>query len=196
MEYTKERPLDEVWRDIPGYEGLYQVSNKGRIKGLPRFVNNHTGKILLKERILNGYPITKGYIQVQLGTKPKRVLKLVHVLVAQAFIPNPNNYPQVNHINGTKSDNRADNLEWCNNSMNQRHAYRNGLHLHKTNTWATRTKARIAVNKYTLEGKFMEQYESISAALRSIGHFSRGSTLFTILKKKREIYKGYRFRYA
>lgn len=127
------KKIIEEWRDIPGYEGLYQVSNLGRVKGLPRKVNNHTGFIQLKERILNGHKITKGYIQVQLSSRPNRVLKLIHVLVAQVFIPNPNNYPQVNHINGDKADNRIENLEWCNNSMNQIHAYKHGLNRRRDN---------------------------------------------------------------
>lgn len=188
--------MEEIWKDIHGYEGMYQVSNLGRIKGLPRDVNNHTGKIRLKERYIKGYPITKGYIQVQLASRPKRVLKLIHVLVAQQFIPNPNNYPQVNHINGIKSDNRAENLEWCNNSMNQIHAYKTGLTNPHGNAWKNRNYKNLRVAKFTLDGKMIEVYESISAALRSIGIFTRGSTLYTILKQGREIYKGYRFRYA
>lgn len=191
--YSMEQ--QEIWKNIAGFEGKYQVSNLGRIKGLPRYVSNHVGKILLKERILNGHPITKGYIQVQLSYRP-RVLKLIHVLVAQAFIPNPNNYPQVNHINGIKSDNRVENLEWCTNSMNQLHAYKNGLRKPSIDVWKTRTEAKIPINKYTLDGVFIERYDSVSSALRSIGVQSRGSTLFRVLKSGREIYKGFRFRYA
>ena len=70
IEYTKEELANEEWRPIKGYEGLYEVSNLGRIKGLPRKVNNHTGYIQLKERFLRGHPITKGYIQLQLSSRP------------------------------------------------------------------------------------------------------------------------------
>lgn len=121
---------EEVWKDVVGFEGLYQVSNLGRLKGLPRRVNNHKGFIQLGERYLSGHQITKGYIQVQLSSRPNRVQKLIHVLVATAFIPNPNNYPQVNHINGDKADNRAENLEWVTQSENIKHAYRTGLNIH------------------------------------------------------------------
>ena len=113
--------MEEIWKDIEGYEGLYQISNLGRVKSFPR-----KGTQTKKEKILKEKRDKKGYCFVSLnnvGAKPYKI----HRLVAQAFIPNLENKPQINHIDGDKTNNRIDNLEWCNNSENQIHAYKKGL---------------------------------------------------------------------
>ena len=112
----------EIWKDIKGYEGLYQISNKGRVKSLG---NNKTRK----EKILSPKPKSNGYIEVKLckkGEKPKPFL--VHRLVAEHFLPNPDNLPVVNHkIDDFKhrSDNRVENLEWCTVEYNNNYGSRN-----------------------------------------------------------------------
>lgn len=126
----------EIWKDIEGYERRYQVSNLGRVKSLYKTTQCVFNGVVCtreyQERILT--PIdtkshtSRGYVRVHLGDgTSKRVLKSIHRLVALAFIPNPNNYPQVNHINGDKHDNRAENLEWCTAKYNTRHALDKGL---------------------------------------------------------------------
>lgn len=111
----------EIWKDIENYRGIYQVSNLGRVKSLVR-------KRVLKERIFKLTSITNGYIGVCLhknGIKIKR--ELVHRLVAKAFIPNPEDKPQVNHIDGVKTNNNLSNLEWNTRYENVQHAIRSGL---------------------------------------------------------------------
>lgn len=107
---------NEIWKDVKGYEGLYQVSNLGRVKSL-----DYDGS--KKERIMSPYNV-HGYSRVRLFNDKKRVSTSVHRLVAGAFISNPENKPFVNHIDGNKSNNKIENLEWCNNSENLIHAYR------------------------------------------------------------------------
>lgn len=105
--------MKEIWKPIEGYEGLYEVSNLGRVRSLPRATTK--GKVL-KPRL------TKfGYARVNLWRNGKSRLFLVHRLVAAAFISNPENKPQVNHIDENKANNCADNLEWCTNLENHNH---------------------------------------------------------------------------
>ena len=106
--------MEEIWKDIPNYENLYQVSNIGNIR---------TKKTLKNRRIA----YTHGYPSIILRKNNKYRNLTIHRLVAQAFIPNPNNYNVVNHINGDKTDNRIENLEWCTHKHNTQEAYRLGL---------------------------------------------------------------------
>ena len=109
--------LVEEWRDIEGYEGLYQVSNLGKIKSF-HYGTSRINKIQLTK---------KGYAYTHLYKNGKSKRYFVHVLVAKAFIPNPKNKPQVNHIDANKSNNRVENLEWVTPEENMQHAYEKGL---------------------------------------------------------------------
>ena len=112
--------MEEIWKDIEGYEGLYQVSNLGRVKSFPR-KGTHT----TKERILKLTKSNKNYVIVILKNNYIQKAKSVHRLVAEAFIPNPNNLPQVNHKDENKLNNKVDNLEWCDNIYNCNYGTRN-----------------------------------------------------------------------
>jgi hypothetical protein len=118
--------VGEIWKDIKGYEGLYQISNMGRVKGLKRQINTFGGTRIIPEKIKKIYKNHKGYITASLyyGDECRFKNWQVHRLVALHFIENPLNKPQVNHIYGIKHDNRASELEWSTCSENIKHAYR------------------------------------------------------------------------
>ena len=112
----------EIWKDIPEYEGKYQVSNLGRVKSLQRWGGT---RFYNREYILNNYVNKKnGYVYVYLTKNNKSKNIRLHRLVAQAFISNPNNYLYINHIDGNKENNCIDNLEWCDSSYNIKDMYR------------------------------------------------------------------------
>lgn len=119
-------PELEVWKDIPGYEGFYRISNHGRVLALAKMIPSGKGYSFKKqypEKFLKPsfHQAGSGYYEVHLL---KRARFYIHRLVAQAFIPNPNNYPYINHKDGNGLNNRVDNLEWCTAAMNTRHAIR------------------------------------------------------------------------
>lgn len=151
----------EIWRDVVGYEGLYQVSNYGNVKSLSREVNNGNGTYFTKEKILKPMENHKGYLGVELQDK----WHFIHRIVATTFIENPENKPQVNHIDCDKKNNRVENLEWCTNSENQIHAYKNGLNVRSDN--AGRPKQKIM--QLDMNDNLIKIYESIADAEKETG---------------------------
>ncbi len=157
----------EIWKDILGYEGLYQVSNLGRVKLLPRKVNAKSNSCrMLYEKIFAIVLAPNGYCRVGLRLNKNRRHFSVHRLVAEAFIPNDKNKPQVNHINGIKTDNRVENLEWCTERENSVHFC---LSLNKSSkytgvSWnksARKWQSSISVNNTsTYIGKFGTEYDA------------------------------------
>jgi hypothetical protein len=120
----------EVWKEIKGLEGFYEISNLGRVKSISRVVKSSiqkNGFRITKEKIKPSQNNGNGYLQLYVQINNKRKIYYTHRLVALAFIPNPNNKPEVNHINGDKSDNRVENLEWCTRKENINHAFDLGL---------------------------------------------------------------------
>ena len=141
----------EIWKDIEGYEGKYQVSNYGRVKSLDRFIDKKgQSPAYLHERILST-KIHKGYKTVCLYSNNKQKTFSVHRLIANTFIPNPNNFPHIDHINTIRADNRIENLRWVNRSMNMMneitHKKRSEYWKEKTkkgeNVWVERKKRKV-----------------------------------------------------
>lgn len=108
---------NEIWRPIKGYDGDYLVSNLGRVKSLKN----------KKEYIFKPYIANSGYYKVNLRKNKISKTLLVHRLMGTAFIPNPENKPEINHLNGVKTDNQVTNLEWVTRNQNIQHAYKTGL---------------------------------------------------------------------
>lgn len=124
----------EKWKPVKGFEN-YEVSDMGNIKSLNY---NHTGEA----KILKPGKQRGGYLYINLYKNAKRYSKKIHRLVAEAFIPNPEGKPQVNHIDGNKKNNKLSNLEWSTNQENQQHAYNTGLHVITEGTKKKMSKAR------------------------------------------------------
>lgn len=172
---------NEIWKDVIGYEDLYQVSNLGRVKSLDKTIKvcRSKGKeyqLVVKGRILKSIPIKTGYSQVGLTDKNGKLkVCLLHRLVAQAFIPNPENKPQVNHKDGNGRNNYLSNLEWCTISENGLHAYRILGHKvwHKGKT-GKRTPTARKVRQLNLDGSLVKEWDCASDAVRANG-FDSGS---------------------
>ena len=167
--------MEEIWKDIPKFEGLYQASNFGRIKSLAN-KSNHKEEKILKQRVDH-----KGYLQLTLYKNNKKINKKVHRLIAQTFISNYNNLPQINHIDGNKTNNNIDNLEWCNNSYNQLHANRMGLNKNRIK------RVKEVCNKpiiQLLNGVEINRYKSLREASDKTGCSYKGISLCATGKTK------------
>jgi len=129
VEITPVNNQDEIWKDISSYEGMYQISNIGNVKSLSRMMRTYgkTKYHLSKEKNLSLVTAGAGYKHIGLCKGGKCSIFTVHRLVAQAFVPNPNNLPCVNHIDGVKLNNNYMNLEWCTKAQNNQHALDIGL---------------------------------------------------------------------
>lgn len=162
--------MEEIWKDIENYEGLYQVSNLGKIKSLSKNVKRISSKgksytIYYPEKLLKQYESKKGYLITQLSKNGKAETCIVHRMVAQTFISNPENKPQINHKNCNKKDNRIDNLEWVTNIENKLHAKNNGLCKGLKGKENSKSKK---INQYDLNGNFIKQWGCIQDIARAL----------------------------
>jgi hypothetical protein len=165
---------DEIWRGISGFESTHQVSNFGRVRSLDRIFIRKNGRIQpVKGRILKIFIDDEGYGSVGWSVEGRVGGGLVHRLVAESFIPNPENKPEVNHKDGVKSHNWVDNLEWVTSAENRAHAIAQGLRPTDTELMTKMTElARLAPNgrskpiRCVTTGK---EYKNISQAARETG---------------------------
>lgn len=117
--------MKEIWKPVVGYEGLYEVSNLGKVKSLPRKYFNRNR--YTKEQILSTWVDAYGYKRVKLTNKTDGKSTKIHRILCEAFLPNPENKPYINHKDGNKLNNSLENLEWCTPAENIQHAYDSGL---------------------------------------------------------------------
>lgn len=169
--------MEEIWKDITGYEGLYQVSNLGRIKSLDKLMlvyGFHKTPIqaIRKGKILSPRKNSDGYEKVSLTKDNVSKQYFVHRLVAICFIDNVNGYEEVNHIDGNKTNNNITNLEWCTHLENMQHCYVNNLRKKSTTHYGLKygnSPNAKKVYQYDLNMNFITSGSSISEAAEFIG---------------------------
>lgn len=172
----------EEWRPIKGYEGIYEVSNLGNIRSLDRYMYSKrwNGNRLIKGHILKPTKSHNGYLRIELTDKEdERKKHPVHRLVAQAFIDNPNNLPQINHKDEIRDNNNADNLEWCDAKYNVNYGHCIEKHF-------------VKVNQYTLDGVFIKTYNSLTEASKEGFNLS---CISNCINNRLNSHKGYLWRY-
>lgn len=177
--------MKEIWKDIEGFDGEYQISNYGRVKSF-KCKNG-----LLNPRLCGLY-----YAVCLYDKNLKRKNYYIHILVSQAFVLNPENKPNVNHIDGIKSNNFSENLEWCTKSENIKHAYKLGLkkapcaQLGKAVPLHHRSKR---VYQYTINGDYVADFGSVCEASRKTN--INVKAISNCANKKTKVSGGYKWSY-
>ena len=166
--------MQEIWKDIPNYEGYYQVSNLGRVKSTPHSKYK-------KSKILKNIP-RNGYLSVILCDEKSKKNVFVHRLVAQCFVPNPENKPIVNHIDGNKSNPCAYNLEWCTYKENTQHAIMNGLMFNCKSHYQV-------IYQFDQNGIIVNAWDSVKSASENLNISQRG--IYNCVLGYIKTYKGY-----
>ena len=176
--------MEEIWKDIKGYEGMYQVSNFGRVKSMNY---RNTGK---EENLKSFYAC--GYLRVGLWKNEKSKWFYVHRLVAEAFLPNPDNLPEINHKSENKTQNNVDNLEWCNRKYNCNYGTRieRSAEKHKG---VFNTKRSKSILQYDLEGNFINEWPSTMEIERQLGCCN--SHISACCRGKRKTAYGFKWQY-
>ena len=184
---TSTTPANEIWRPIRGYEDYYEVSNLARVRSLDRVVlrviNGIFSEMLYKGKILIQNTNTKGYRTVCLCVNNKRKTIMVHRLVADAFVPNPNNMPEVNHKDECKTNNMPSNLEWCTGQYNTNYG-----------TGISRRIVKVCkpFEQLSKDGEHIASFLSLNDA-QNAGYNARA--IHYALKGQRKTAYGYQWRY-
>lgn len=177
--------MEEIWKDVKGFEGVYQVSNLGRVKSLKRVVRDNRGYRTVRERILQNV-LSRGRNVV--GFVINGAVKKIYVyrLVAEAFLPNPDNLPFVNHKDENPSNDRVDNLEWCTPEHNCNHGTRNER--------ISKSQKKKKVSQYALDGTLIKTYEGMNIAAKETN--SNCAKISHCCKNKRKSHNGFIWKYA
>ena len=167
--------MQEIWKEIKGYEKLYAISNFGNVKSLKKswITYNYKSKthytITTEERILKPSISKCGYKQINLSKNDKKSGKLIHRLVAETFIPNIDNKKCVNHKDGNKLNNNVENLEWCTYKENSIHAWKNNLQKsYLKGKYGKSHNLSKSVIQYDLKGNFIKEWDCISDVTREL----------------------------
>lgn len=180
--------MKEIWKKVNSYEGWYEISNFGRLKSLDRYVNKGNGNVrIAKGKIIKPTLCTNGYLEYVLYKNGVKKVVLAHRLVAQHFIPNPENKLEVNHIDENIQNNRVDNLEWLTSKENANYGTRN------KKCRDCNKKYFKPVLQYDLEGNFIKEYETLGDASRYIN--GDISAIIRVCKKRQNIAYGYIWKY-
>ena len=176
----------EIWKTIDGTDNKYAVSNLGNVKRLEHYTIVGPNKIHYEERILKQYTSKDGYRVVHISINGKRYVKKVHRLVAQYFLDNPNDHPQVNHIDENRQNNSVENLEWCTAKQNSNHGSRNEK---------LRKCSGLKIAQYSLSGELIKIWDSMSQASASFG-CTTTCCIRRVCKGDRKSYKGFVWKYV
>lgn len=183
--------MEEIWKPIKGYEGIYDVSSYGRVRSSERTAERldrygNISKYEVKGQIISQWKRKDGYMSVTLRSMKIQRTFLVHRLVIETFVPNPDNLQWVNHKDENKSNNNVENLEWCTASYNCTY---NNLHMKKNMPFKKR------VRQMTFDGEVIAEYESAAEAARQNG-FSKGGVSSSCNGEKGfDNYHGYNWEY-
>lgn len=194
--------MKEIWKDIEGYENFYQISNYGNVKR-KKYVSIDTlgRRKVFQETFVKTYKDNNGYYMVDLNHKRYRV----HRLVAMAFVPNPNNYKEINHIDGNKSNEHFKNLEWCSHKYNYEHALKTGLLDSARKKWSESLKKRkIWVKSVSVSSKKVVSFDKNLNKLKEFNSLADAGRYYNIHAQRvwqlcngiRKFNNGITFRYG
>ena len=190
--------MEEIWKDIEGYEGKYEVSNLGRVRSLdytimqPNAHDRHLQPITYKGKMIKPHEQNSGYLQIGLRDENGKRQFLVHRLVAVAFIPNPDNLPDINHKDENRHNNHADNLEWCTKKYNVNYG---NARQHLSDTHRNHPNLSMPVEQLSKNGEVLKEYQSANEASRQTGISLSGITRCCNGEKHYKSAGGYRWRY-
>lgn len=152
--------INELWKDIKGFEGYYQISSYGRVKSFKKYKNGY---------ILSNKNCKGKYFSLVLSANEKKKSTRIHRLVAEAFIPNPNNYPCVNHKDLNKQNNCIDNLEWCTYQYNVRHSIANNPKAISAMTNYNKKIRPLKIYQYSMDNKLIGIFNNAEEAKKHTG---------------------------